>query len=974
MNEFTFDLQRFAAAKVTGNGNEEIEIPAGKTVSQTIRVNGKNQSLKLTNKSAAALHVELENGLPNSARWLGMPGSGSYFEISGGANSYTRYQSLDDKGSLMKMIIKSPISKYNFETYATGQPDYETKNGFMGWGYRELKDCTQEEKEKFSSYESRLTVTPTKITDLDFNQKGITSALYSLAITPKDDGHGGDANDNTKVTVNNVREDNRDHGLRSIVVYKQGVPYFYATREAYLKVTANTTPAGSALQVQNMYADNKGRFFPSPEAWTGTLTLSGLKDKDAAGYQEKYASLKYAKPKKTNWHLHVTDISLGSAFTGLTAGDYVETAPTGNTAVTLTAGSYNIYHTAKNADGTNAIEHRSFTIVGQADIKTDSTGHVSSLSNLSGKNAKVTLTEGNLSTIYQLKGDSIWKTETVNGKKISHKTAATTGTNLITLSENNWTFAGGTEALDSEESLQVGTDTIAAKNGDITVTANGDTYTIGGINEGEEFRTKNYTYHRYHSYLYVHKTTTEVRRYVIGQAPAGRITGAQADIDGKLWKQAVETSDANAIENIDLTKADALLKRLKKQGQAPETLSFIHDKYLIPGKQKAILATTIQAGNDYDENYQHFAGGALMQGDLLAYAAMDANAGQRIKVADGWTVATGKYDDTITGAAKGSDTINAGAGKNTIKLGGAADTVIIGTEGSQDTITGYASGKDMIEILADGFHYLVKGADLYLTNAEETLASVDGSQHALLKGAAVSTKAVNINGENYYFGGVKVNVDKKTKEVTATKAQSNTFNYNASDASAHYIGSTTTTADEYNDLAVNSPKAKKPGLDTLKVAGTAGTAQKTINLTNTSKYVSIDAVNASGMKAKIEAKKVVAEANQGVNVTASATGLRFTGSKFADTVTCGNGRDYIITGMNQGADKVNGFGVNDVIQINGLNAKTIANLKKAGAIDENGFLKQDTPTLGTGSLTVNHAAGVQLQVSGSTIKAVSTLK
>lgn len=523
-----------------------------------------------------------------------------------------------------------------------------------------------------------------------------------------------------------------------------------------------------------------------------------------------------------------------------------------------------------------------------------------------------------------------------------------------------------------DESLQVGSDTIAAQTGDITVTASGDTYTIGGIAEGEEFTAKGHTYHRYHSYLYVHEQQ-EVRQYVIGKAKAGRLTGAQADITGRLWKTAAETSDENAIESIDLTRADALLKRLKKQGQTPENLSFVHDKYLIPGKKKAILATTIQAGNDYDENYQHFAGGAMVQDDFLAYAAMDANAGQQVKVADGWRVVTGKYGDTITGAARGEDFINAGAGKNTIRLSGAADTVQIGTDGSQDTITGYASGKDKI-VTVNAFNYLVKGADLYLTKAEETLSSVDSSQHALLKGAAVSTKAVNINGENYYFGGVKVNttIDKKTKQVTsitATNAQSNTFNYNASDNTAHYIGSSTTTASEYNDLAVNKPRAKRGGLDTLKVTETAETTQTAIDLTDTGKYVSIDAVDASGMKAARGVKAAQYGEYKGVNVTASNTGLRFTGSKFADTVTCGTGHDYIITGLNQGADKVEGFGIDDVIQINGLNNNTIAKLKKSGELDSDGFLTKDTLTLGTGSLTVSHAAGIRLQVSGNRITA-----
>ena len=220
---------------------------------------------------------------------------------------------------------------------------------------------------------------------------------------------------------------------------------------------------------------------------------------------------------------------------------------------------------------------------------------------------------------------------------------------------------------------------------------------------------------------------------------------------------------------------------------------------------------------------------------------------------------------------------------------------------------------------------------------------------------------------------MNVTVNKNTKTATATATKSNTFIYKAGD---YYIGSTETTATAYLEA-----KGKNHGLDTLKVAETAdkesyvtidllekGTADKDKH------YVSIDEVNASGMKAAKGVKVNEYVDYKGVNVTAGATGLRFTGSKFADTVTCGEGKDYIIiNGLNQGNDTVKSFGVDDIIQITGLNAKTISQLKNKGELDRNGILTGNTLTLSTtGSLTVNHDAGVQLQLSGNTIKAVST--
>ena len=333
------------------------------------------------------------------------------------------------------------------------------------------------------------------------------------------------------------------------------------------------------------------------------------------------------------------------------------------------------------------------------------------------------------------------------------------------------------------------------------------------------------------------------------------------------------------------------------------------------------------------------------------------SAAQTIKAESGWTVIGSNGDNIITTAAKGKTFVRSAGGNDTIALGGAADTLAF--ELSQDgnnVVRGYAAGKDKLVLdggastaealtgLEDGFARQLDtaGANVLIYDDTNGNGIYDYGEGCLKLMGMGKGQAVTINDKLFYFGNGTLG---KNKVHTASGA---VFTYQHG---AYYYG---------NDSGKNILKL---AADSRKYAD-GNTVEIDMEATDAKGKEYYHGINEVNGKSSVK----------GVDITAGTTGLRFTGSKFADTVTCGNGRDYIITGLNQGADTVNGFDVNDVIQINGLNAKTIANLKKAGKIDENGFLKQDTLTLGTGSLTVNHDAGVQLQVSGSTIKAVSTLK
>ena len=840
---------------------------------------------------------------------------------------------------------------------------------------------------------------------LDFSKES-SAVYYSLS-----DGYKSNAdestlvsreNSNKNIEIRKQKEANKkagkkekmhvNHGLeRAMYKSEDGTEKFKPDAdEVYLEVKSTKEANGfSKLTVNAAYVDAYGNMKTNPAGdkrtvndvwWKGSVTVSGKKA-ETGDYKDKYATIDFDKSSKGSWHITVEDAAVGSTFNGLRAGDFIDTAATGDDAVALQAGTHHvIYNMTEKKVGKKLVpfqETRTLTVDGSdVRVKTDADGKITSLTGIGKAGDKVTLVEktvtGQLTKNYEYAEDGIIVTTfNAKGKKIDcyRLINAKDSEDVINSNVEKAIIIGSEQLKAGHTSVAVGTGEQAkniesVNSTEISVKAVGNgKYTISDINDGEAFNYGEAKYTRYKNSLFTAGEDDAHRRvYNLGTGKAKSITGDKLNLNdektAKLWKKYAEVNDENVVENISLAQ-------VAKKETAAE-MSFIHDRFIVAGKEKASRKTTLVETAKVNADFQHQAG--TVNTTNKTYDATSATAGQKITAASGWTVKAGQYDDTIIGAVavRGKDeytTYNAGAGTNTIKLGTAKEKVIVGTEGSKDTITGYASGKDEILVGAEGkgdWKYLVKGKDLYITNAQEDLNTVEKNQHAMLKGAAVSTKSVTINEKEYYFGSVKFDVDKTTKTAVANAKQSNNFIYKAD---AYYMGNELTTAEAYNTAKERS----QTGLDTLKVQEVAAkNDQVNINLTD-SHYVSIDAVDASGMKAAKGVKAKEYADYSGVNVTAGNNGLRFTGSKFSDTVTCGAKADYIITGTKQGKDVVNNFGVGDTIQLNGLKQKDITSLSKLTNADLKAELASKY------GLTVNLAAGTEgLSFSKNKITATAT--
>ncbi|WP_295158667.1 hypothetical protein [Selenomonas sp. AE3005] len=535
---------------------------------------------------------------------------------------------------------------------------------------------------------------------------------------------------------------------------------------------------------------------------------------------------------------------------------------------------------------------------------------------------------------------------------VNNKVFTTGAAGALTIKETNdqAVLVSGTVKLSTDNNnVTVGSKTITSQTGSVitvAAAANGS-FTIGELQDGESFAVDGTVYVKAGDKLYT-GAGDNLRMYTMGKAIS--ITSAQLN-NTRLWKDTEVAGDKYGIAKVDLAAADKSMKA----NTGVDSLAYVLDKYVAKvahPNNKTARNTAI--AEHTSAVYNVIAGTADITKTYNAAAAYEY--GQNIVLANDWSVVGGDGDDTITGARMGKSEIDAGKGHNTIKLGAASEIITVGNKGAQDTITGYTAGKDELKLYKEELltavneqeqqenepklHYLVDKTDLYITREEVTdLSKIADKDYALLKGV-VNGKAVTIDGEKYYFGK---NTNAKTN---------NTFVY---EAGAYYIGNKVTTAEAYN-TAKGRPQT---GLDTLNVQGTAAAEQVDINLKD-SHYVSIDALNASGLKAPKGVKAAAYGDYKGVNVTAGDNGLRFTGSNFADTVTCSTATDYIIVGKNQGADKVCNFDVDDVIQINGLTEKAIKAQTEA-----DGF--NNTLKIGTGTLTINCANGAAFKVAGNKI-------
>ena len=308
--------------------------------------------------------------------------------------------------------------------------------------------------------------------------------------------------------------------------------------------------------------------------------------------------------------------------------------------------------------------------------------------------------------------------------------------------------------------------------------------------------------------------------------------------------------------------------------------------------------------------------------DLTAKDDNDRNIYNNIKNVN---AASSNNRVVLTAASTGSNltggtyqsTLKSGSGSDTLTGGSGADVFYFDDVNGTDTVKSYASGKDSIYLggssdLKDAGYTITADAK---NNVVITKTGATGSDSITITGAANPAKAISISKD-----GVAANNSGNTKNtvdyyVGKTGARvSNAFTYVEG---AYYIGNTE------NEDATSTAKY----LDTLKITGTVRTSVKsgaklTIDMSAGNQYQSIEAIDASGRKVANKVDSTYA----GVDVTASKNGTRFTGTIYADTFTCGDGKDYIVYTKNAGNDTIKGFGVDDVIKLNGLSNADIASL------------------------------------------------
>lgn len=771
----------------------------------------------------------------------------------------------------------------------------------------------------------------TALTDLKLDKAGKTTAYYSRG------GAGV-----VKITKDNFGKTADSKSRRGPVRTDDKGTFFGAvSTEAYLSVTATTDRnLVSTVKVDVLRASADGVLKSvRGEGWSGAVEINGLLDDKAADYDKKYAVLKYAKPanyKAGVYEDHVgnavniKNAAIGSVFTGYNEYDSIETAATGETAVKLKQGNYNIYHTTKKNDKENTIQVRNLAVTGTVNVKTNTEGELTYLGEVLNAKTnkfdtyKVTMKEGKLTTTYEFTrqgtyvktitevggptlqytakslkngyttlnmdtdGDTILK---VTGAKAGSTYDLGAGDTLatgslkigeqITVNGTTYTAAAagrlsfdtvkagnavnvqltaGTVKLGKNQSIVACGKTVMSTSDDITVMAAGKNYTIGGLTEGASFSVDGKVYTKVGNNV-VTEQESGIVLYNIGRGK--NIT--KANLDSKTaWKTAAEAKDEYGKASIDL----ALTDKNVKTGEA----NYVLDKYVVktarPNKNAMRNAAVT---TDAVSKYQDKAGTVAVTETSRTYTAVGTY-GQIIKVTDKWTVNAGAGDDKITGAMKGEDTLNAGAGNNIIELKAANDTVIIGA--GHDEIKGYTSGKDKL-VLKTGTaneepHFIVDKTDLYITKADvKEIDKAAPNYYAVVRGAA-NGKAVMVNGQDYYFGK----------------------NINAKDS------------------------------------------------------------------------------HNGVSVKSMSTGLTFTGSKYDDVIdltASDKTRDYITTGINQGNDVVKGFGVNDVIKLNGLTNADIAKLKNMTSDGLTSALSAGLTFEDGGKLTVSTNAGVKVKFQNNTL-------
>ena len=289
--------------------------------------------------------------------------------------------------------------------------------------------------------------------------------------------------------------------------------------------------------------------------------------------------------------------------------------------------------------------------------------------------------------------------------------------------------------------------------------------------------------------------------------------------------------------------------------------------------------------------------------------ALTAGAGHGTNNTVGYTLKGGSYKSTLTGGS-GADTLVGGKGD---------DTFDISNQEGKDIIQDYnKSGEDklLVGTLLTATDVAVSDSDVVIGTSPNTVTIQKAAGNAITAVTAAGAK------QTVYVGkGGKDN----TFTITATPG-----------AKDVYVGSIGTDTIALKKSITGLTVEQDPDDHSKYTIGLYQGGEIDM-VTNAPQYSSIDAVDASGVKATAAAlseygTKFV-KAHAGVKVKGSASGTAFTGSAYDDIFTTSGSdnakADTVNYNVNSGNDVVSGFSVNDVLKLTGLSAADISSIESA---------------------------------------------
>ena len=470
-------------------------------------------------------------------------------------------------------------------------------------------------------------------------------------------------------------------------------------------------------------------------------------------------------------------------------------------------------------------------------------------------------------------------------------TAAGNLAQTITVTDG-WTVTGS-EGNDTINGAAKGKDIINGSDGDDTINLKGaaDTVVYGALS-GKD------TLNGYTAGKDTLKFTTDPAAFILDTAGANVYLADNEDISADETNYIKLTNVAGKVVTIgDKNYYFGNGKKAANARHATAGATFAYDEKGVyyandSGKNTVKVGTLKQyegkttAGDELDITNEAFNG---------TISTIDASSSaNKIKLTTGAGVTTlkgGTYQSTLISAAEGTDTLIGGSG---------ADFFDVSAHAGDDVIKNYTAGKDkdIIKMAnVDLKKFKVSGSNVVYDDDENSVTIVGAANKALS-----ITQGTKEEAAAYYVG----KSGKKTNNTfTYVKGGFYAGNEDTSDVTGKYM-------------------------DTLKVTiSNDGKEDVEINL-GLPNCNSIEAVDASGVKAAKNLNSTQAMAKAGVKIISSDKGSRITGTKYNDRIdlmASGDEVDYLIYNKNAGTDTIKGFGVDDVVKFNNLTAADYASVK-----------------------------------------------